>query len=73
VTNFGFNRLYPEGTPTTPTTERRCNLCRTWYPAKAALCPQCKVERPKFNPGMRVAMLNENLNKQRERAIRERS
>lgn len=70
--NFGFNRLYPEGTPVTAATQRRCNTCRTWYPARAALCPECNTRRHAFNPGLRVAMLNDNLNKQRERAIKER-
>jgi hypothetical protein len=72
LTYFGFNRLYPEGTPTTSATQRRCPTCRTWYPARAALCPDCKTMRHAFNKSMRVAMLNTNTNKQREAAIRDR-
>ena len=70
MTNFGFNRLYPEGTPITSATQRRCNTCRNWYPARKRLCPECRANGPKFNPGLRVAMLNEATNKARERAMR---
>lgn len=70
MTNFGFQKHYPEGTPIGPRTERSCRVCREWYPARQALCPNCKTIRNAFNKGLRVAMLNDNLNKQRERAER---
>jgi RNA polymerase subunit RPABC4/transcription elongation factor Spt4 len=67
----GFAKHYPEGTPRRAYTERRCNMCRNWYPAQAALCPECKTRKPAFNKGLRVAMLNNNLNEAKERALRD--
>lgn len=72
MTNFGFQKHYAEGTPTSARTERRCGMCRTWYPARAELCPNCKTMRHAFNPGLRVAMLNNNAYKNAERAKRDR-
>lgn len=70
MTNFNFQKHYAEGSPIRATTERRCNMCRTWYPARAELCPQCKTMKSAFNKGLRVAMLNNNTYRNAERAKR---
>ena len=69
--NIGVNRLYPEGTPRASLTERRCNGCRQWYTAELADCPECGTARPTFNPAWRQVLLRDNLNRQREQAIRD--
>jgi hypothetical protein len=71
VTNFGFRKHYAEGYPRAANTERRCNGCRSWYPVSLSSCPECKHEAPRFNKWMRHALLNANLNRNKEAAIRD--
>lgn len=62
--NIGTHRLYPEGTHAGPSTERRCNGCREWYPAKFERCVFCGLLAPAYNKWLRTALLNSNLNSQ---------
>ncbi len=41
--------------------EVRCNGCRDWFDAAVGNCPDCGLERPEPNRGLRTAALNRNL------------
>lgn len=47
--------------PTGSSREVRCNGCRTWFPARLLICPDCETARPGFNKHIRGAQLDRHL------------